>query len=204
MNISDILIEQDKLYEEAEAALGDMDLLNLLSKFGKPEVIGSMALKVLTRRDIDIEVISDNPNREDVAKMIYELVLSAKNRIDFDVTNNTNKENPYLPEGFYVGMKYFGDLGYPERKSSHPDVWTVDIWLVKKEDSIGRIRTNSIKNGLTEDKRKTVLEIKHALKDNPNYHKKYGGVDIYDAVIKGDVKTLDQFGDYLRENGKEL
>lgn len=195
---------QDDLQQEAKDALKDLGLLNILSKFGTPEIIGSMALQVLTRRDIDIEIVTGNPNREDSAKVVFELVKSAKNRIDFDVTDNTTKENPVTPRGFYIGMKYFGNLGYPERKAAHPDVWTIDMWFVKNENAIGRAKTREMKDRLTEEKRRYILEIKNALKDNPKYHQQFGGVDIYDAVINKNVTNLEQFGEYLKESGREL
>lgn len=55
MDKTDLTKQQDELQQEAHKILGEIHLMNLLSKYGKPEVIGSVALGLMTWRDIDIE-----------------------------------------------------------------------------------------------------------------------------------------------------
>jgi hypothetical protein len=62
--------------------------------------------------------------------------------------------------------------------------------------------TNLIKEKLTEESKKTILEIKSQVHDNPNYHKLFSSTDIYEAVLLQRVKNLSEFKNYLKKIDK--
>lgn len=55
-----LLEQQEQLHEESQRVLDELALLPELQKYGEPFIVGSFALELLTRRDIDIKVVVDS------------------------------------------------------------------------------------------------------------------------------------------------
>ena len=66
-------IFENDLQKEAYEVLEKLDLLNILSTYGKPEIVGSLATGLMTWRDIDLEVVDkiDEDKYWDVVKKIF-------------------------------------------------------------------------------------------------------------------------------------
>lgn len=184
---------QEKLQSEAKQVLKELEILSVLSTLGESQIIGSVALEVMTRKDIDIEIITENVSKQDIADIVKLLAAKPLPRIDFTVMDNGKGESENLPKGIYIGIKYAGKDKLIEKYRDNPMVWQIDCWFVDKENARGSKTTNEIKQKLTSDLRQTILEIKYELANNADYKGRYLGIDIYKAVIEKNLKTTEDF-----------
>ncbi len=203
-----LIKQQAVLQKEAYEVLEKMRLLEILHKHGEPYIVGSIALDLMTWRDIDIEVVTKDLSFENIADVVRQLILQKHTRLDFDVTDNRNWDDTRAPNGLYLGMKYFGnveDIKTARKYGSRDEyVWQLDMHFVLQENARSYERTQKIKEQLTDETRLTILEIKDFLKrNNPKYKKSIQSTDIYNAVLDNDVKVLEGFKKYLKSIGKE-
>ncbi len=203
--IDDLLNQAKALHEEAESVLEELDLLNVLSKHGTVEIVGSFTLDLMTWRDIDIEVIVPKLERSMVQEICSYLAGLERPRIDFTIMDNLLDKNPNLPNSLYVGVKYFKkDLPHEQRSSGSPFIWKLDIHFVTNEDSRGVAVTKDLKEKITEENKKIILELKHELASHPRYRKEIFSMDIYKSVFDHNVKNIDEFKEYLNQTGRDL
>lgn len=200
----DLMEKQADLQKEAHKILGQLQLIEKLSKYGKPEIIGSLFLGLMVWRDIDIEVENDNLTKEELGELVKNIILDTEYRIDFTVIYNCQFLKPHLPKGTYLGIKFYDHLPKEEQSSKSDKIWKIDIWFLPKENLQGSLKTNEIKNNLTDDSKKIILEIKEELWQNPKYKKIITSIDIYEAVLDKGVKNLEEFKNYLKESNREL
>lgn len=204
----DLVVMQNKLQIDAQEVLNDLDLINLLKQYGKPSIVGSFALSLMTWRDIDLEIVVDELNKEVVAEVIKKLILKTKYRIDLSFSDNLarfNESNPNSPQSLYIGVKYFGkDIEPTKMQGANPLVWKLDLHFLLGKDARGQAKTEELKDKLTDDKRKIILEIKNKVASNPNYRKEITSMDIYEAVLEKGVSSLEEFENYLQESGRNL
>lgn len=200
----DLMDKQNALQKEAHKILEQLKLIEKLSKYGKPEIIGSLALGLMVWRDIDIEVEINDSKKENLGELVGIITLNTECRIDFTIIYNAQLIKPNLPKGTYLGIKFYDHLPIKEQSSKSDKIWKIDIWFLKTENKKGSLKTWEIKNKLTDDNRKIILEIKNSLWQNPKYKKIITSMDIYIAVLDKGVKNLEDFKKYLLESGREL
>jgi catabolite regulation protein CreA len=58
------------LKREAERIIEELDLLRLLSAYGEARIVGSVALDLIVKLDIDIHLLVDDPDVLEVANGI--------------------------------------------------------------------------------------------------------------------------------------
>lgn len=201
----DLLKQQEELHDEGQKVLDELGLLPELQKYGQPVIVGSFALGLLTRRDIDLEVIVDSLNKKQVQGVCAYLVGLNLPRMDLTVMDNTVDKVPQLPNSYYVGIKYVNkDTPFVDRNPRNPLAWQIDTHFLTSEDSKAKAKDEDIKSKLTPEKKMAILEIKQEMTDNPKYHRTIFSVDIYDVVLDHRVTDLEGFKKYLQELGREL
>ena len=77
--------------------------------------------------------------------------------------------------------------------------WDMDIWLTTQRNTTGFDMVQRLKQELTEENRKIIMNLKH------HFYKKgmlRDGMSkkIYLAVIEKDIKTVEEFESYLHSN----
>src|SRR6185369_16046224 len=97
LNDKKLLEQQELLHKEGLQVLKELSLLSELSSYGKPFIVGSFDLQLLTRRDIDIEMVIDTLNKEYVQKLCSHLVGLNLGRIDLTVMDNTITKDSEMP-----------------------------------------------------------------------------------------------------------
>lgn len=201
----DLLKQQNQLQKQAQQVLEKFDLLDLLTQYGSPEIVGSMELGLMTRRDIDIEIIVSQQNKNIIAQIASTLINKPYGRVNLAVIDNTDKAVSRLPQGTYLGFEYYGDdLKPEERFGRNEKVWTIDMWFVVLEHAVSATNTKELKNKLTDERRISILRLKSILADNPKYRKEITTMDIYNAVLGHDVEDLEGFKKYLEKLGKRI
>ncbi|MER5785533.1 hypothetical protein ABT104_28045 [Streptomyces mobaraensis] len=182
-----ILAEQQALQAEADEAVGDLGLAGLLAKCGEPVRVGSSALGLMVRRDIDITVVCPDLGAgapkavADIgaALAVHDRVRQVRFRDD---TGHWNTD-PMYPDGLYLGVEY---------RSAAGREWTLDIWFVDEPDrqpDLAHVR--ALPPRLTDAHRVRILRIKRALAARPGDGTP--GYDVYRAVLDHEVTTPEEF-----------
>ena len=153
-------------------------------------MVGSVALGVVVRPDIDMEIVTDEPRVEDGFAVVAECdrlpgVLRGRYR------NELVNGDPTLPAGLYWKLDYQADDGH---------VWTIDMWLLDRDaPRRGLDATTRLGPLLTDDRRALVLAIKEAAVAND---RRVSGLAVCQAVVYDDVGSLQEFDRWrLRREG---
>lgn len=192
-----LIEKQDTLQKEATEILSRLSLLDFLSKFGNAKVIGSMALGLMTWRDIDIDLAVDELKESDYFQTVQYLfgnsevkrIILSDNRI---LSEKLKAQG--IPESMYLGVFV---------KAEADSEWKIDVRFVKGSLVRAEKYINETKTKLNNESRKIILEIKNIICTHPKYiNKEIFGVDIYNSVLDEGVKNVDEFNKYLyRRNG---
>lgn len=101
--------------DEAHQVLEELRLLERWSTYGEPVVVGSVALDVVVRRDIDLEILCDQPSIADGFALMSALaVLPGVRGIRYRDSRDERGQ------GLYWKLDY-------EPAADRP--WTVDMWV---------------------------------------------------------------------------
>lgn len=161
-------------------------LMKLLSQYGKVFITGSYVYDVMAWRDFDL--VLDVPNME--TKEVYEIIKKIGEKInpsELKIMNNTDKLKSNRPIGVWVGI--------------YVDSWKIDLWIMDHENSLKEQKnTKEITNLLKDINKNELISLKSKLSKNPDYHIKFSSVDLYKAYTSGNVRTVDQFYNWLKTN----
>lgn len=193
--MSGIFEKQAELQAQADAIVSALGLEDALRLAGNPVRVGSSALGLMVRRDIDITVVCerlDPATRRTVAEIAGELMLdrrvgALRYRNDSGVWN---AEPQNYPDGLYLGLTYRTETG---------EDWNLDIWFIDEPDRQPDLRhLKTLLPRLTNEVRETVLAIKAELAANaPKGGKPAPSALVYEAVLDGGVDTLAGFEDWV-------
>ncbi|MFI9366206.1 hypothetical protein ACIG5E_34910 [Kitasatospora sp. NPDC053057] len=186
----ELLRHQTALQAEADAVHADLDLDALLGALGKPVRVGSSALGLMVRRDLDVTVTCprlDTAAHQRVAALgarlaLHERVRQVRWRND---TGAWNEDPAAYPDGLYLGLSYRSPDGLD---------WTLDVWFVDdpaRQPDLAHLR--DLPPRLTPQARTAILRIKHAWAENPDYGRTVRSWDIYRAVLDDGVRTPQEF-----------
>ena len=188
----EILDAQLNLQAEADEVVRLLDLDRLLAKVGSPVRVGSSAMGLMVRRDIDITVSCgrlDSAALEVFANIgahlmrLTEHVGAVKFRND---TGRWNMEPEKYPDGLYLWLS----VQMPNKAE-----WTVDIWLVDEPDrqpDLAHLKT--LLPRLSDATRAKILQIKHDLVDSADQScAKISSALVYEAVMDHGVRTSEEF-----------
>ena len=188
----DLLIKQKKLQEEGWKIIKELELENLLSKYGDVDIGGSIKTGLMTWRDIDIGIINNTlPDK----KIVWEVASKIENKqhvISITIQDNATdgKYREKYPKGYYIGVKY----GYDEKR------WKIDIWFAKENQSKTPYGTYDdwLITQLNDENKLKILSIKNVIALNPLYKKRVSSIDIYESVLKNEVNNVDEFKNYIK------
>ncbi len=190
MNYDDLILQQNNLQKQGNEVLEKLQLIQLLSKYGKPVITGSLATGLMTWRDIDIELVDESKSYQNLFDTVSYLfgIDNIKNiQLNNNIGGRIRAENP---DGLYLGFQYKQDQ----------ELWKIDIWFIHNEKKhIGKYDVMWFKNNIDEDKRRSILIIKNKMAVHPKYRKTIFSTDIYDAVIKDNISDYEGFINYLEK-----
>jgi hypothetical protein len=186
----ELLVEQDRLQREAAEVRADLALDERFAGLGSVVLVGSAALGLMVWRDLDLTVVCPRLDIARVASVATPLVEHARVRqvLLRDDTGDWNNE-PSYPDGVYLGLRYRTPAG---------DDWKVDIWFVDEPDrqpDLTHLRT--LPERITDERRSSILRIKHAWADHPDYGRTFTSHDIYTAVLDEHVQNTADFDGWL-------
>lgn len=183
------LERQVQLQREADELVDTLGLTPMLSSIGEPVRVGSSALGLMVRRDIDITVVCARLGPETLEEFAHigALLMQKSDRVvKVSFRNDAglwNREPDRYPDGYYI------NLAVEARDGAH---WTVDIWAVDdpaRQPDLAHLKT--LPPALTDETRDAILAIKFTLNHRaaaapPSAH-------VYEAVIAHGVRTTEQF-----------
>ena len=180
------------LISEANKILYDHELLEILGKYGNPVPTGSYVLGLMTWRDLDIYIEADGITESRFFQLGAEMATALKpQRMHY--RNEFLGKTPNLPVGLYWGI-YVSGLVAPEE-------WKIDLWAIDSEQSRASKKAfDELRASIGEESRLIILEIKNHFYKHPEYRKKFGSVDIYRAVIEEDIRSVEEFTEWLEKN----
>jgi hypothetical protein len=189
----ELLRRQDELQAEAGTVSSDLRLDELLPAVGDPVLVGSAALGLMVRRDLDITVVCgalDAATVEAVAQMGASFAVHPHVRqVQFrDDTGRWNTDPTTYPDGVYLGLRYRAPQGHD---------WTLDIWFVdepERQPDLAHVRAMPAR--LTPDARTAILQIKDVWADRPEYGSSVRSYDVYRSVLDDGVRTPEQFDEW--------
>jgi hypothetical protein len=172
------------LRSEADQLLEQSGIGIILREEGfKP--VGSYVMHTMTWRDLDFERTDENPNWKQHWELGTRLAL-----IDWVwgfrcIDAYHDPRNPG-DKGFYWGLQVNSSLD--------GETWKIDLWTAKAEEfEIGSPKRAFWENRLTEDKRYSILAIKEAIWNLPEYRKNLLSVHVYEAVLEYNICNIDEF-----------
>ena len=176
---------QDSILQRAEERrrralqlIGELQLLERWSRFGKPFVLGSVKMGLVVARDIDLNIYSDSPRIEEGFHVMSQIaLLPGVYKIRF--TNALNTPD----QGLYWQIIF---------RDQSAEEWKIDNWFLSTDHpdaGLGEALAEGMLEILTEDTRRIILEIKEALLGKAGIR----GIDIYRAVIEGGVRAAPEF-----------
>jgi hypothetical protein len=189
--MQDLLATQKQLQAEADQVVRALDLVDELAKLGQPTRVGSSALGLMVRRDIDITVSCERLDEVTLAGFAQlgarlmlrdDLVVAVRFRND---SKAWNAEPQNYPDGLYLGLSV---------RTADGANWTFDIWLVdqpERQPDLVHLRT--LLPRLTDADRVVILTIKHALAVGDSADGKIPSALVYEAVMDHGVRTVAGF-----------
>lgn len=174
--------ESAMLRREAEAIIADLGLLRLLGRYGRAEVVGSVALDLVVKPDIDVHLLLPAPaDLLAAADVLYHQLLSLPGVHEVRITDCRAEGGVKLGIDAYQGPSA---------------TWSLDLWLTDREEATAFADVERVRAALTPERRATILALKR------RYHarglcRNGLAMRIYAAVIEGGVRTEAEFERYL-------
>jgi hypothetical protein len=180
--------ESVTIFEEAQKILFSDGLEDLLEQYGTVVPTGSYYLDLMTWRDLDLYLSTNDINVETFFELGRE-IATLLNPVKMSYRNEHIGRSADLPSGLYWGV-YLGN----ERDGA----WKVDIWCVSESEASERHRyCEQLSLRLDEEKRRRIHCLKEECWRNPNYRKGFFSVDIYEAVMDRDIASFDELRAFI-------
>ena len=168
---------ETNLKDQALKIVDSLRIIEFLSKYGRTEIVGSVANDLILNRDIDVHVLTKKDIYEIKEKVIT--YLSAVNLVsNIKVEDYKNEKQAVC----VIIENYSG--------------WNIEVWICNSEKFVGFNMREKLRNQLNEDKRKIIMNLK-------NYYYKRGVLQgemstlIYNGVLDGNVRDIESFQKYL-------
>lgn len=165
------------LQKEACQIIEELSIIEFLNMLGSAHLVGSVALDLIVKPDIDLHLLLDHPNLMETGSRVTTYLLDQPRIREVRITD-WRKEG-----GIKLGVDH-----YPGEST----IWSLDIWITDREETGGLAAVQEFSQLLTPQNREIILEIKEY------YHRQdllRDGISlqIYTAVLKHGIRTVGEF-----------
>jgi hypothetical protein len=169
---------------QAEKILNELQLIQKWTTIGNCFIVGAAAYDLIVTPDIDMETFCEVPNPQIIMSELALLTLN-KNVIELKYRDYTSTDF----NGHYFKLIY----------QAEEIEWNIDMWLFSNERSgaLSRDLVPFMKDNLTDETRKAILDIKEALLE---LNEKYSSIFIYRAVLECGVRNVDGFLEWTKNH----
>ncbi|MEI6327375.1 MAG: hypothetical protein WCO78_04650 [Candidatus Roizmanbacteria bacterium] len=186
--MTDLLLIQTKLQNEAIAVVEKLNLRPLLGRYGHFTLVGSIVYGLMTWRDIDINLIMPHVPTDTEYSEISRSISSLPQVVRVTHADNRQLVEADRPRSMYLGIRYMDDA---------KNIWKIDVRLLTADAVTTDRIADLIEKNITDESRRIILDIKSQVHDDQQYHKAFSSVDIYEAVLIHGVTDIDGFTKYL-------
>jgi hypothetical protein len=194
----ELLVRQAALQAEATAVLADLDLAAVVAGTGPMLLAGSYVSGLMCWPEVDVMVhVGAAYSPQDVLRLLQR-VVDRPGITGFDFRD---ERGPRSPTGTARDERYHVVLALT--RDGRP--WRIDLtlWLNDPHTNITAWH-ESLRDTVTADQRGAILRIKDVWHRLPSYPDEVGGLQIYQAVLDGGVRTPQEFATWLGANGYPL
>lgn len=195
MNSDSLVVQAENLKQQAHLVLERLNLLHILSKYGQPIIVGSVAMGLMTWPDIDIDLVTKGEINEEDFWQTARHLLAHPDITRITLVDNRQCQELNRPKSMYIGCQY---------KALRSLTWKLDIRFLSPKFAIAPSYLENMMANLTDCKKKAILSIKHTIAEDPRYRNKISSVDIYKAVMDKGITNMASFEAYLKEAGNTL
>ncbi len=177
--MASLVSESNRWQKTADQLLEQSGLLSFLKQRGEVYFTGSYRYGLIMSADIDLYLLHPQAGKAQAIVLLHALIEQQFWNV-YMYGDWVQFRSPSMPVGDYVGLKRdFADAR-----------WKVDIWNVPEVPLKSREYNEWLARALTPETRELILAIKKA-----NIRQKWdvSGVTIYDAVLTGTVKNVEEF-----------
>lgn len=173
----------------------DLELLDLLQKYGSIIFTGSYNTNLMVWSDIDIQLVLDNPdNKIEIFSQISAKLLTKPDINKITLINFTPGKKPNMPVGLYMGIEYKSDIK-----------WKIDTWSLEESHFLKDKEFNRlIQSKLNDNLRNLILEMKTALVNLDGRIPQSASYYLYKAIFEQNLYNKKDILLYLMNNGIKL
>jgi hypothetical protein len=187
METENLIKKSEKLCNTANDILAKTNAVEIFSKLGKVEIIGSLRLKMMYRLDIDLLVISEKIEKSKAQEI-------TKQFLDTGIFQTVALADYQTFPAYDMPLGFYWELIIPHENKN----WKFDVWYLKPEERYTDLVLSSIKKfesalAKNPEKAETILKIKEAYFDGVKYKDKVKSFDIYTAVLENGVNSVEEF-----------
>jgi hypothetical protein len=183
--MSKVIVRAEARQRIAEDILHELDLVNRWNRFGRCNLVGAVAYRLVVAPDIDMEIFCPDPRIEDGFEIIRACALHPK-------VTKTRFWNALGPphHGLYWQIRY----------DYEGEEWKIDMWSMADSYSepCGSHLTEPMIAALTPDSKETILTLKEAVMADDTLD--CPSIQIYRAVLDSDVHDIGQLKAWLPKN----
>ena len=165
----------------ADRLLYELGLFDKLAEIGKPHIIGSYRMDMMSWNDLDVDIENDTMSVD----KIYELstfIINTFHPVWYEAKEEVNDDGKKV---WFHGFETMitGEL------------WNVDLWFFDKETIVeAENYCDNIAASTSQTQKDTIVSIKRELIERGLYSfEQYKSVDVYKAVMKSNVRNVDEF-----------
>ncbi len=187
MEKENLIKKSEDLCKTANEILAKTNVVEIFSKLGKVEIIGSLRLKMMYRLDIDLLVISETIEKNEAKEI-------TKQFLDTGIFQTVALADYQTFPAYDMPLGFYWELIIPYENKN----WKFDVWYLKPEEKYTDMVLSSIKRfesalAKNPEKSETILKIKEAYFDGVKYRDKVKSFDIYTAVLENGVNSVEEF-----------
>lgn len=171
----------------------------LQQQFGRPMIVGSVALDLMTWRDIDIYVPLDPAERDRFIAVLPPLfaTLGGHGHVPYRISYNDEWVRPRgdYGQGYYLGLRIAAVDG---------SEWKVDLWAWEPRTYDRKLSEFALLDErLQGADRALVLRLKSEAQGLPGFRDRITSHDIYQFVLDEAGTTLGELEDYCAQRRRD-
>lgn len=190
-----LLARQTALQSAADQVLSSLDLARMLTPVGQPMVVGSVVTGLMVWPDIDLNVLSTEPNPD----RIWAAIRPLASHPWVKKLRWTNERGPFNSSGQLQDDGYYLGIHVRPDGTNAGEYWNLDCWFLPSAPPRPEIELmNRMHQEMTPEMRLAILCFKDTWCHEPAYRHAVHSIDIYKAVLDYGVRTPDSFAEWLK------
>lgn len=175
--------------EQAKYILYDCGLLEELSRYGTPHIIGSYRMDMMAWNDLDIDIENENMSLDKLYSLSH-FIINKFHPTWYEAKEELNSENKTV---WFQGFEAF--IGN--------ELWNVDLWFFDKETiKSAQEYCDMIVEQVNElpGSKEQIIRLKKELIARKLYSfDQYTSIDVYNAVLNQHIANVEDFlANYMR------